>query len=285
MNGPPDPPSARGVVSPGPQFPVHRAFLPIALAAGILYAMVNPPFQAPDESAHWWRAIYIMNGAAIAGPGDAMPRAYIETVMRFHRDLKLHIGPDGRLRRGDILALFRMPLRPGDREPFPILSVNLYNPIPYLPQLPAILIGQRLSLPPIATAYLGRFLNLFAWAALVCLALRIIPVFRWGLFLLALMPMTVHQAASLSADGFVIAISFLYIAFVFNLACAAPGTIVTRRDILLLALLTLLATLAKMNFALLLLLALVPRRLFERRASRLLTLASIAGIEIGRAHV
>jgi uncharacterized membrane protein len=68
--------------------------------------------------------------------------------------------------------------------------------------------------------YLGRFFNLLAWAILVYLSIKIIPLCKWVFFLLALMPMSLYEAASLSADGFTIGISFfltsLFIRNAFN---------------------------------------------------------------------
>ena len=64
----------------------------------------------------------------------------------------------------------------------------------------------------------ARIGNLLFFVAVLYLALRIAPVCRPVLFCLALMPMTIHQAASASADGPTIASAFLLFAYVLHLA-------------------------------------------------------------------
>ncbi len=60
--------------------------------------------------------------------------------------------------------------------------------------------------------YLARFANLLLYVLIVYSAIKLTPVHKWVFFLLALMPMTLYEAASLSADSFTIAVSFLLIA-------------------------------------------------------------------------
>jgi len=258
--------------------PPHKAFLVCGLLAGLAFAILNPPFQVPDESAHWWRAIYIANGTIASGPDDTMTASYATVVSRFHKDLKILIDNDRKLKKEHILSLFGAPLIPSAKIPWMILSSDLYNPLPYLPQIPSILIGQCIGLSPIMISYLGRFSNLFAWLLLIYMAIRISPLFKWGFFLLALMPMTLHQAASLSADSTTIAISFFCIAYVLKLGCDGQVTVIARRDCLLLPAIVALAALSKMNVVFLILLFLIPKGKFRNGRAYLFTLSSVFAI-------
>jgi uncharacterized membrane protein len=61
----------------------------------------------------------------------------------------------------------------------------------------------------IVVLYGARLANLVVYLLLVYVALRILPLGRPVLFCIALMPMTLHQAASVSADALTIASAFL----------------------------------------------------------------------------
>ena len=60
--------------------------------------------------------------------------------------------------------------------------------------------------------------NIGVYVAIVCLAVFLIHDFKLLLCAIALMPMTLHQAASLSADSISIAVAFLFCAYVLRLA-------------------------------------------------------------------
>jgi len=263
------------VITPG------KAFLACGLLFGTIFVIINPPFQVADESAHWFRALYIANGAVVPAADDALPASYVRAPERFYSELRLLVGGDNRLKKEHILSLFGTPLRMEETVPFCIASADSYNPIPYLPQIPGIMIGQLINLSPLSISYTGRFLNLLAWLLLIYCAIRITPVLKWGFLLLSLMPMTLHQAASLSADSFLIALSFLCIAVVLKLACDNPESVMKRNEILLLSTILPLASLAKMNLSFLILLFMIPPARFGGRLRRLCIIWSIATITLG----
>ncbi len=273
----PIPARLRATLSPDTDiFPPHKAFLAFGMLAGLAFVIINPPFQAPDESAHWWRAIYIANGTIVAGPADVITTSYVTVVRRFHNDLKILIDKNRKLKKEHILSLLSTPLILYKKNPWPILSSDLYNPLPYIPQILTILICQHLSLSPIIISYLCRFSNLFTWLLLVYMAIRISPLFKWIFFLLSLMPMTLQQAASLSADSTVIGISFLNIAYILKLACDNSASRMSRMNYLLLATIVSVGALSKMNLAFTLILFTIPVHKFGNRYNYL----SIIGLII-----
>jgi uncharacterized membrane protein len=253
----------------------EKAFIACGLIFGTLFTLLNPPFQVPDESAHWWRAISIACGTIVATPHDTLSVSVIKIVQRFHTELHILVGSDNKLKKEHILSLFPVPLNPDIKIPFMMLSADLYNPIPYLPQIPGICIGYLMNMPPLVIFYFCRLLNLLVWLSLVYAAIRIAPLCRWGLFTLALMPMTIHQAASCSADSFSIGVSFLCIAVTLRFACAENSTLFSKYQIGLLSAILILAVMARMNPTLLLLLFIIPRRFFGPRYRYLLAIGSI----------
>jgi len=116
--------------------------------------------------------------------------------------------------------------------------------------------------------------NLVFYVLMTFLALRLLPDFRVILFCVALMPMALHQAASVSADATIFAVSFLFIAYVFRLAFAREPEKLALRHYLILALLILFLVLSKTMVCTVFLLLLIPASSFPSRRSRWFVLAA-----------
>jgi len=237
------------------------AFLWIGVIWGSLFVFVTPPFQVPDENRHFYRAYQIAAGTILGekqqdNVGGDLPYSVFITgestsYLTYHWERKYRFR--------DTIILLGIPLNPQDRIFVPFVSV-IYSPIPYVPQVLAILPARLFELPPILMMYFGRIFNFTAWLALTYLAIRITPIYQWLFALLALMPMSVFQASSLSVDAVTNGFAFLTIAFF--LRCAfAEGKAVRLRDMGLLLLLTLCLSLCKVvYFLFVFLFLLIPRR-------------------------
>ncbi len=73
--------------------------------------------------------------------------------------------------------------------------------------------------------YLGRIFNLIAYVAISFAALKIVPIKKKLFFLLALLPMSIIHAASLSADGITNSSALLFAAYILYLAYGNVKTI------------------------------------------------------------
>jgi len=82
------------------------------------------------------------------------------------------------------------------------------------PQAMAIAVARVVGVGPMGIFYAGRIGNLFCWSLLVYFSLRLIPIMDWTFLLLALTPMSLAQAASLSADATVNAVCVVFVALV-----------------------------------------------------------------------
>ncbi|EKQ52699.1 MAG: putative membrane protein [Methanobacterium sp. Maddingley MBC34] len=152
-----------------------------------------------------------------------------------------------------------------------------YPPIPYIASASVMFIGNLFNFSPRDLIYPGRFVNLILYALIVYLAIRLTPVHKWVFTLLALMPMTLYEAASLSADSFTIAISFLLIAIFFKLAFDDTKKEVNMNDILILFVLGLMIALSKQIYIVLLLLFFsIPLYKFENRKKMFLIIGSVS---------
>jgi uncharacterized membrane protein len=89
-----------------------------------------------------------------------------------------------------------------------------YSPILYLPQAFLLAIfGYFLKTPILILYFILRFTYLLTYVVTVYFAIKLIPKFKWTLFVLALAPMAMIQAVSISADPLTNGMSFLFVAW------------------------------------------------------------------------
>lgn len=197
-------------------FRPSNLFLVLALGIGTWQIFITPPFRVPDEAHHFYRAYGISEGKWInkkkpeGRVGDMMPVSFNFTVNNILQNLHTTGLVDPQVVRNE----FERKTEP-DVKIFNVFrTISLYSPVPFIPQAVGIGIAKILKLSPIEYMYMGRIFNYFCWIILIYLAISIIPVFKWVLLLIVLMPLSTHLAASLSADAFTLSICWLATAFI-----------------------------------------------------------------------
>lgn len=198
-----------------------RFFLLAGLLFGLAFLVVTPPFQVPDEPAHFYRSYAIseedLSGRRLGGGWGAMlPASLWQLDTELRGDLPGH--PERKIRPETIRRAFRLPLAEERRVFVDYRTSAQLSCVPYLPQAAAIAVARALGAPPLVLLYAARLVNLLVATALIALALRQLPAFRWLFTLLALTPMAVFLRASLSADAFTTAVAFLLAATAARLA-------------------------------------------------------------------
>ena len=166
--------------------------------------------------------------------------------------------------------------------------VNLYSCLPYLPAGAAFRLGRAFTSSPLSLMYLGRFTNLLFYLLGTLIAMRLLPDFQVPLAVLALMPMSLHQAASLSADAVTMAVAFVLTAYILRLALSSPAagepaTPLQRSDYLLLLLCGIVSGLCKSDAGLMFLLLLIPGVRFPNRVTRWLAITGYIVLAYGTA--
>ena len=142
---------------------------------------------------------------------------------------------------------------------------SVYAPPLLLPQALAMRLGRSMGMPLLFVLYGCRFAGLLSYLILVWLALRWIPFGKWILFVLAVSPMALFQAATITPDAISNGIGFLFIAGTLNVAEKKE---ISWREFGTLVLLIFLLFLGKVNLIVLILLPflLIPsERLTQKR--------------------
>lgn len=236
---------------------IPRFFLVLAVPLLLAYVLVVPPFQAPDEDRHFWRAYSIADGHFVAQRETDVPAS----ALRLHERFPPHLEDDPQKRLvppAELRAWLRQPLEHHATAGIENPAANLYSFVPYTVVAPVLRVGRAYDVPALALLFAGRLANAAAYAGLMWLALQLLPEFRLLLAMVALTPMSLHMAASFSGDCLTLGLTAVYMALVFRLALDEKSKRLRPRDALLLALLLVLVSLCKFNLWLGLLILLIP---------------------------
>jgi hypothetical protein len=199
-------------------------FLALAGSVGAFFAIATPPHDPADEARHHARAWLVSNGRfGVVGRAPDHEAAIPREILRLHPPGHHH--SDAQLRAG------RFPLGtpPSAPHTFDELVARLdgppagvefryvrlltpYNPVVYAPYAPAFWVAEGFGLSTMSGLWLARLLGLGAWLAAVGFALWRAPHHRWLLAAGALLPLSVFQAASISADPLTQAAAFVFFA-------------------------------------------------------------------------
>jgi uncharacterized membrane protein len=208
-----------------PSLPIVRpefAFLIIAFVAGLFMATVNPPFQSPDEDAHFTRVFQLSEGTLIAQKnqgqvGGWLPQSIFDAYQPFPNIKKVDLAI--------VHKLLREPFAKEPRHFFEFKHTALYSPVAYGPAVAGVWVGRLIGLSALGQLYASRMATLLVWLLIVFIAIRVIPVFKWVMVMIALMPMTVFLSASPSADVMTNALAMLTTALILRSALARKGSV------------------------------------------------------------
>jgi uncharacterized membrane protein len=189
-----------------------RFFLVAGLVYGLVFVFATPPFQVPDEPAHFYRAYAVSEGNPSARIGDGglgavLPASLEELGIGLKGDLPFY--PERRIAPETILRALRVPLEEERRRFTDYRTSAQFTPVPYLPQAAGIAMARWLGAPALYLLYAARLANLLAATVLIAIGLRRLPSYGWLLTMLALTPMALFLRASASADALSTAVAFL----------------------------------------------------------------------------
>jgi uncharacterized membrane protein len=239
----------------------HLLFLFISIPFGIIFVFLTPPFQSPDEDVHFYRSYQISDLQIISHKiegvrpkiGDMLPSSLRNTAKHFVSELPSH--PPWIVDKAVLKEAFSYPLNPNDRTFISVATAHIYSPVPYIASSAGIFVGKLFDLSPLVLLYFGRVANLFVWIVIVFYAIKIIPIGKYLMLALSLMPMSLFIASTISADVITNSLSFFIISFFLNLACKEKR--LTHSDFFMAAILIGIFSLCKQGYNMLCLLFLL----------------------------
>ena len=252
------------------QFAIERVFLLIAIPLGLLYMFLLTPFSIPDEYYHY-QTSYELSNRLMLKTGE-----WTDMGISTHFDYS-HFPQHTNNSEGYERVLNEILEKAPEGYPVKIPSHrSLVYFVLQLPQAIGITIGRVFKANFIIIFYLGRLMNLMAYICCAYWAIKAVPDRKGLFFLIGIMPMSLHQAASYSYDCMTIALTLLTTALYLRAVNRKP--LIQWKEYLLLIIAGTLMAPAKAGFApLIFLVFLIPASRFSTAKKRWTMICSLLG--------
>lgn len=228
-------------------FGAEKIFIALFFLFGVMILFMRPPFQLMDEINHFPRAWQISEGIFLSptmtirdfkdlgdlrakkifcldgAPADVSDdKIYIAEVPVSFLPDEFILGANERhyvhgFSIEYVKKFLSTPLNSGEREPIQIPNTGVYPPPTYLPQAVGALLGRILNLNAGIIFYLMGLGGLIFVTACVWWAMKFLPEAKHLIFLLAMLPMFLVEAASTSADAVTFGVCFVGTAWLLSL--------------------------------------------------------------------
>lgn len=256
----------------------HWLTLAIVSVFGLSLMFIVPPLWGFDETSHFVRVYQTSQGVFISDKskenfGGSMPQNYNEVSRYATADIGEAKDPNTFTRQdvNDNEEYKALLARPFSQTQEQAINPAGYSPLTYPLSEVLVLLARLLDLNMNTTLLLARLGNLTIYAVLAYGAVRILSGLksRWLFFAIAISPVMLMQAATLSADSAVNGLSLVFMS-ILVLACVQPERM-KRRHYITLALCTIWMPLVKINYVFLsAAIILIPSQLFTSRIKEFL---------------
>ena len=236
------------VTTIGKNVELYKMVFCLLLIMGILFSVLTPIGDIPDEKEHFVRSEFISQGILVPELDNGSFITIASSNELFDQNSF-----------GTILNNTAGPINYSN---VPANGAALQNPFyGYLPQGIGIFLAKLLSLDSIYMLILGRFFNSILYAGIVSLAIKKTPILKIPLFAMACLPLALYQSFSISIDTMINGLAIFLIAyFLYMYKSKNLG----RREIIIYSIICLLLGLCKLPYlAFIFLLFFVPKNNFN----------------------
>lgn len=268
----------------------QKIFVIFALFWGLVFALLNPPFQAPDEPEHLFKMWGITQGSLNFKKltlqtseqkkiltGQILPKGLIEAGQKTYH---LHFNPSKKTSLNETKEIINIKLEK-ENQIFFQHPVPAYTPLSYLPTLFFIWVLSWFNTTPFLMLITARICSLITYVFLTYYAINITPIKKWLFLVFALMPMCIYEASACSTDALTNGISLLFIAYTLNLAYNKKiKKIGHKENIIFFSLIAILSICKFAYFPMILLYLIIPKTKFKRQIIKFLLLLIFAFILI-----
>ena len=246
----------------------EKIFLLFSLLCGLIFVFLIPPFEAPDEPAHFARTMGIVNGDFLPSKqaqssGSYLPANYTEMLKVAAQnnsiDFLQFLPQKYSFSKAKKLAQFKDS---GPKIFTDYANTARYSPAAYLPQSTGVFISKLFTKTLLYQFLCARIFNILFFVLLGFHTIKSLPFLKWAAILLLLAPMSMSLASSVSADGVLICCSALFFAKILQYSYQDDLSIDTKQTLLLLFL-SLLLALTKQSVLLCLFIFLIPAKKFK----------------------
>jgi uncharacterized membrane protein len=223
----------------------------LILIFGITFIFLIKPLEIPDEGNQFLRAYGLSDGKLLAGNNTKDGCIAEGGKILYGKNQLQNSLPDSvasfitqNINGYNEQSLLKSKLNPSNRVSVCSTQTELNSPIGYMPQILAILLLKIFNTPPIIMDYVARLFILIAWSIIIYFAIKTIPVRKWSIGAIALLPISIQQSISISPDALTTSIVALMVAYVVRSYYEDRERKFTK-DLIIITILSSLATLSK----------------------------------------
>ena len=196
---------------------LHRLVCLLVLVLGITYSFALPPYGAPDEKYHINQSFTLACRWANVLSDDDWKMGTVPISSSYRREHDTNATLQNQENGTTVWAwqayadnLFTLSPDSFDSHTEYQEAQTDQNPILYLPSAAAVFVSFVLHLGFVPALALGRLANLVCFALLAMAAIKYAPFGRRVFAAAALLPMTLHLAASFSRDALLLGLCFAF---------------------------------------------------------------------------
>jgi len=237
------------------KFEYHKAFLILGSLLAVLWLIAMPYGRVPDEEDHFFRIYEISQGHLISesklsdsqGDGSSVMNGEYISGRTMPGNLDLNTVQHRATLR-DTIDNRNLKLDKDNLRWYSFPNMALYSPISYLPQLVGVVLMDLFTDSVLLIIYTGRILGLAVTIVALYFALKLIPIKKECLFVVALLPMLLQEAVSLSADSFINALAIFFIGYIFYLIVRDTDKVLSKGELMILWMGSILIALCKVVY-------------------------------------
>lgn len=205
----------------------EKTFVYLALIFGVIFIVITPPFQSPDEDSHFKKSYLISEGVFFPTTKEGVLGNYIESSIVDYVDTNrdtLSGNLDYKFSYKDMYYQQFLP-RGYTGEKFYNYSTASVSPVAYISPATGILFAKVTSKIIYSTSantlymlYFARFFSLIFYIFLIYLAVKTTPILKKTMTVVALLPTALFLAAAVTYDSILLAASMLMLSLIFKLS-------------------------------------------------------------------
>jgi|GEM_PF-1770219 len=221
----------------------HGLFLLIAIPVLITIIIANPPMHGSDENSHLIRAYQLSRGIFYPEPHnrDTLPLEFEQFIE------KNFPGSEHRYPFG----IGGMAIITGGSKEVPKAWTDVntmgYPPVVYLPAAIGFKLASVFYFPIGFSVWIAKLFQASMYVGLIYIALRFAKEasFRWIIFVVGLLPMSLYSAATINGDAYTNSVTLLFLSVVFWFMLVKNETKIDKRHLALFVASTILLSFTK----------------------------------------
>ena len=242
------------VVTNKKEIDISKMFLIIVVPISLIHLTLHPIGRVPDENTHIRRAYEISYGYILT---DVSEEGIVGRELP--AELKFVTNEN---QTYDLYEQNKEKDYGTEKEFLDFNNTAIYAFISYLPQAIGIFITRIFGANIVVQVYGARVVNLFTYILLTYFAIKKIPFKRLAIFLIAFLPITIQEAASVSPDALTNGICFFFVSYILHLIYSKEKA--SKKDLILLGITSAVVALVKIIYLpLCALVFLIPDEKFE----------------------